>query len=108
MSKSAKVYGGAALILIVFPLLVALWGGTSSAVIAVLLIGAGAYGFAVCLLLGSFWHRYRHGTWPVEIGEAEAVAWGPSGSAAASENSPPRYRVSQTLESWVKKKPSNI
>src|SRR3546814_10511372 len=58
MSKSAKIYSTLALVLIGFPLFLALWSGTS-AIMAMLLIGAGADIVAVCLLVASFWHRYR-------------------------------------------------
>src|SRR3546814_21109220 len=57
MSKSAKIYSTLALVLIGFPLFLALWSGTS-AIMAILLIGAGASIVAVCLLVASFWHRY--------------------------------------------------
>ena len=108
MSKSAKIYGGAALVLVAFPLLVALWGGTSSAIIAILLIGAGGYGFTVCLLLGSFWHRYRRGVWPIEFGERTATSWPRSAGAADGETDGAQYRISQPLLDWLKKPFSNV
>lgn len=103
MSKSAKIYSGAALALIAFPLLVGLWGGTSSAIIAIMLIGVGGYGFAVCLLLASFWHRYRHGTWPIEItGGSSATRQGDprAGNCGSSEA---RYSASHVLQGWLKR-----
>jgi hypothetical protein len=68
MSKSAKIYGTLALVLIGFPLFTTFWSG-ASAIIAILLIGAGSYAIAVCLLVASLWHRYRRGAWPIEIRE---------------------------------------
>jgi hypothetical protein len=106
MSKSAKIYGSAALVLIAFPLLVALWGGTSSAIIAILLIGAGGYGFVVCLLLGSFWYRFRRGTWPLEF--AEGTATSRHQDAGAIDGDGTQYRVRQPLLGWLKKPFSNV
>lgn len=108
MSKSAKIYGGAALVLVAFPLLVAVWGGTSSAIIAILLIGAGGYGFAVCLLLASFWHRYRHGAWPIEIAASPTASWPHDAKAANSESGNSYYRVGQPLLGWLKRPSSNL
>src|SRR3546814_14842141 len=68
MSKSAKIYGTLTLVLIGFPLFLTFWSG-ASAIMAILLIGAGSYTIAVCLLVASLWHRYRRGAWPIEIGE---------------------------------------
>ena len=68
MSRNAKVYCAAAAALIAFPLLLSLWSG-SVALLAILIIGMGAYALAVCFLAVAFWYRYRNGTWPVELPE---------------------------------------
>src|SRR3546814_2976790 len=47
MSKSAKIYGTLTLVLIGFPLFLTFWSG-ASAIMAILLIGAGSYTIAVC------------------------------------------------------------
>src|SRR3546814_18385051 len=94
MSKSAKIYGTLALVLIGFPLFLALWSGIS-AIMAILLIGAGAYIVAVCLLVASFWHRYFRGSWPIEIGEAPPM--------------PSRYRyAAQPSVVWGKRVPVRV
>ena len=103
MSKSAKIYGGTALALVAFPLLVGLWGGTSSAIIAIVLIGVGGYGFAVCLLLASFWHRYRHGTWPVEITDGSTATRRGDPRAGNCESNEARYSASHDLQGWLKR-----
>jgi len=68
MSRNAKAYGAAALVLIAFPLLISLWSG-NMALLAILLIGVGAYAAGVCFLIAAFWYRHRHGTWPIEVPE---------------------------------------
>ncbi|MEQ9608885.1 MAG: hypothetical protein RLN99_14580 [Kiloniellaceae bacterium] len=68
MSRNAKAYCAAAAVLIAFPLLLSLWSG-SVALLAILIIGMGAYALAVCFLAVAFWCRYRNGTWPVELPE---------------------------------------
>ncbi len=122
MSKSAKMYIGAALVLIAFPLVLALWNGTS-AIVAILLIGVGVYAFAVCLLVASFWHRHHFGTWPVEIAEDPTMSWRyPYSEDAALENAGPaeragagdadesgiRYRVSHAMLGWLRRFSSNV
>lgn len=68
MSKSAKAYGAAALVLIGFPLLLSLWS-LSVAMMAILLLGIGAYATAVCVVLSSFLYRHLSGRWPLEFDE---------------------------------------
>jgi hypothetical protein len=103
MSMSAKIYSGAALVLVAFPLLVGLWGGSSSAIIAIMLIGVGGYGFAVCLLLASFWHRYRYGTWPVVIAAGPSDTLETEPGAGGREPGGARYRTSHALQGWLKR-----
>src|SRR3546814_12434540 len=69
MSKSAKIYGTLTLVLIGFPPFLTFWSG-ASAIMAILLIGAGSYTIAVFLLVPSLWHRYPLGAWPLANGEA--------------------------------------
>ena len=107
MTKSTKIYGGAALVLVVMPLLVSFWGGTSAAIIAILLIGAGGYGFSVCLLLASFWHRYRRGTWPLEFTDESPGLPQPDARAADGRSDQSNYRISQPLLGWLKRPSSN-
>lgn len=124
MSKSAKIYGTLALVLIGFPLFLALWSGTS-AIMAILLIGAGAYIAAVCLLVASFWHRYFRGSWPIEIGEDPpppspySYAKEASGQRRTAreadraddgraESQSLRYRVSQSCQGWLRRFSSNV
>jgi len=68
MSRNAKAYCAAVAVLIAFPLLLSLWSG-SVALLAILIIGMGAYALAVCFLIVAFWYRYRNGAWPVELPE---------------------------------------
>jgi len=121
MSKSARLYGAAALVLIGFPLLLAFWSSTS-AIIAVLLLGVGAYAVAVWLLIASFWHRHRYGTWPVEIlddptlaprfpqpaEEALEGAGSPRARHLVAEDADERYRMSRVMQDWFRRFSSNL
>jgi len=121
MSKSARLYGAAALVLIGFPLLLAFWSSTS-AIVAILLFGVGAYAAAVWLLIASFWHRHRYGTWPVEIlndptlaprlprAAEDALEAGGSARARAldPEEADERYRPSRAMQGWFSRFSSNL
>jgi hypothetical protein len=123
MSKSTKIYGLAALILVAFPLVLAFWSG-ASAIMAILLIGVGAYGFAVCLVIASFWHRHRYGSWPIEIEEDPTTAAQkyPYSAEAAPESarldgqaesgdgrgSGIRYRANNAVQGWLRRFSSNV
>ena len=119
MSKSVKAYGAAALVLIAFPLLVALWSG-ASAILAILLIGLAAYAIAVCLLIACFWHRYQYGSWPVEFeGSAqEQQRYPPSAQTSVESGGSPKpqptdddeasYSVSPALLGWLRKFSSHV
>lgn len=108
MSKSAKIYAGAALILIVFPLVVGLWSGASAATIAIVLLGISGYGFAVCLLAAGLWHRYWYGTWPVDIDDGPTHLRQSETTGAGRENRGFLYRANQVLVSWLNRHFSNV
>jgi Na+/melibiose symporter-like transporter len=122
MSKSAIAYGAAALVLIVFPLIVGIWSG-ASAIIAILLIGVAVYALAVCLLIACFWHRHRYGSWPIEIEEDPTVprrypfstgSLTESGGLAKGSESDDghergvRYRVSHSVQGWLRRFSSHV
>jgi len=108
MSKSAKIYTGAALALIAFPLVIGLWSGSSAAIMAIALLGIGGYGFAVCLLVAGFWHRYCYGAWPIDIdaGPDDRRQQGPG--EGERENRGFLYRANQVLLSWFNRHFSNV
>lgn len=108
VSKSAKIHAAVASVLVVFPLLVALLMSTSAAVIAVVLIGVGGYGFAVCLLVAGFWHRYRYGVWPFEFGDEPTGLRQEDSRGASHENRGLFYRAHQVLLAWLSKNFSNV
>lgn len=108
-----------ALVLVVFPVGLSFWSG-ASALLAILLIGVAGYAFAVCLLMASFWHRHRYGTWPIDIEGDPTMPerYPPSGevateSAGLARRSPDdvgvgRYRFSHSIQRWLRKFSSNI
>lgn len=108
MSKSAKIYTGAALVLVVFPLVIGLWSGSSAAIMAIALLGIGGYGFAVCLLIAGFWHRYRYGAWPFDVDEGPDDLRQKESRGAAGGNRRLLYRANQVLLSWLNRHFSNI
>jgi hypothetical protein len=116
MSKSAKIYGTLALVLIGFPLFLTFWSG-ASAIIAILLIGTGSYTIAVCLLVASLWHRYRRGAWPIEIREEpplprrypyRAKSHFRRARAGNGDRRGLRYRVSQSWLGWLRRFSSHV
>lgn len=108
MSKSTKVYTGAVLILIVFPAVLGLWFGSAAAIMAIALLGIGGYGFAVCLLIAGFWHRFRYGAWPGDIEEESPDRRLREAAAALGAERPLLYRVNQLLLGWLNRHFSNV
>ena len=112
MSKSAKLYLGGALGLIGFPLLLSLWS-PASALLAIVIIGLGAYAVAACFLLASFWHRSHYGSWPIEIEEDPTRARRyPIVLDPVEERSEPGarkapYRLSDALQGWLRRHSSS-
>jgi len=121
MSKTARVYLIAGLVLVGFPVFLALWGLAAS-VMAILMMGLGFYAVAVCLLCGCLWHRFHFGTWPIEIeddpieDERYPIGFEPLGSgprhrrrgAGAGIASEVRYRLSATMQGLLRKLSSNV
>jgi len=115
MSKSAKLYLGAGLALIAFPLILSLWS-SGSALMAILLIGLGAYAVATCFLFASFWHRFHYGNWPIELSEdptrgrryptafesRDEEEWSTPPGPEAEEDEPP-YKLSPALQGWLRR-----
>ena len=108
MSKSAKIYTGAALALIAFPLAIGLWSGSSAAIMAIALFGIGGYGFAVCLLVAGFWHRYCYGAWPVDIDDAPDGRQQQEPIEGDRDNHGLLNRANQVLLSWFNRHFSNV
>lgn len=108
MSKSAKIYAGAALVLVGLPLVFGLWSGSSAAIMAIALLGIGGYGFAVCLLVAGFWHRYRHGAWPVDVDDEPTGMRQKESRGGTSENRRLLYRANRVLLSWLNRHFSNV
>ncbi len=120
MSKSAKLYLAAAVGLIGFPLILSFWS-PASALMAILILGIGAYAMAACFLLASFWHRSHYGTWPIEFEEDPTLPQRyPAGlepSADGVGQRPPvpsdrpdeeaSYRLSDALQGWLRRRSSS-
>lgn len=108
MSKGTKVYAGAALVLVVFPMVLGLWSGSAAAIMAIALLGIGGYGFAVCLLIAGFWHRYRYGAWPVDIEDESHDLRQKESTEDVGEDRPLLYRANQLLLGWLNRHFSNV
>ena len=114
MSKSAKLYLVTAFCLIGFPLILSFWS-LASALLAILMLGIGAYAVVACFLLASFWHLSHYGTWPIEFEEDPkhprryppevdpmegAASRGLPDVGERAENEVP-YRLSDALRGWL-------
>lgn len=108
MSKSAKIYTVAALVLVGLPLVLGLWSGSSAALLTIGLLGIGGYGFTVCLLVAGVWHRYRYGAWPIDIDEEMRDRHRAEREGASGEDRRLFYRANRVLMGWLNRNFSNV